>query len=83
MKHTIMVARSKSTSLRIPIEMVKKSGLEIRQTVRLVIGEDGGITTYPVIERPTLDDLLASVTAENMPDAIDVGWGRLASTEAW
>lgn len=30
-----------------------------------------------------LDDLLVRVTAKNMPDAVDVGWGKPAGTEAW
>ena len=73
----------KSTAVRIPAELVKASGLRIGQTVQFEQLADGGITLRPIRERLDLTVLLASVTAENMPDEADVTWGKPAGTEAW
>lgn len=73
----------KSTAVRIPAELVKASGLRVGQTVQFEQLADGGITLRPVRERLDLAVLLASVTAENMPDEADVTWGKPAGTEAW
>lgn len=81
-QYATLSAWGKSTAVRIPTELVKKSGLKIGQTVRLVNGADGGITIYPVMERPNLDDLLARVTPENMPDEADITWGKPVGSEA-
>lgn len=73
----------KSTAIRIPSAIVKKSALKIGQSVRIENATDGSITIRPVLEKPNLDDLLAAVTAENMPDEADVSWGKPVGSEAW
>lgn len=73
----------KSTALRIPTALVKQSGLKVGQTVRFENGADGSIVIRPVLERPNLQDLLAQVTPENMPDEADTSWGKPLGTEAW
>ncbi len=73
----------KSTALRIPMQLVKKAGLKIGQTVRFEDGADGSIILRPVLARPNLSDLLAQVTHENLPDEGDVSWGKPVGSEAW
>lgn len=73
----------KSTAVRIPAELVKKSNLRIGQAISFESASDGSITLRPVIERPALDALLAMVTPENLPDAIDISWGKPQGTEVW
>jgi antitoxin MazE len=76
-------AWGKSTAVRIPAALVKKSGLSIGQTVRLESSSDGTITVRAVIKRPKLETLLAFVTPENMPDEADISWGKPVGTEVW
>lgn len=76
-------AWGKSTALRIPSALVKSSGLRVGQIVRFKSGTDGGITMYPVIERPKLETLLALVTPANLPDSADISWGKPSGSEAW
>jgi antitoxin MazE len=73
----------KSTAIRIPAAIVKKSALQIGQSVRIENAIDGSITIRPVVERPDLETLLAGVTKENMPDEADVSWGKPVGSEAW
>lgn len=73
----------KSTAVRIPAELVKSSGIRTGQTVRLENMGDGSISIRAVAVRPNLEALLAKVTAENMPDEIDISWGKPVGTEAW
>lgn len=73
----------KSTAIRIPVSIVKKSALKVGQSVRIENAADGSITIRPVLDKPNLDDLLAAVTAENMPDEADVSWGKPVGSEAW
>ncbi len=76
-------AWGKSTAVRIPSALVKRSGLRVGQTVRLESAEDGVITIRGVTQRPNLDELLARVTKENMPDEADISWGKPVGNEAW
>ena len=73
----------KSTAIRIPAMIVKKSALRIGQSVRVENASDGSITIRPVVERPKLETLLAGVTRDNMPDEADISWGKPRGTEAW
>ncbi len=73
----------KSTAIRIPAAIVKKSALKVGQSVRIENASDGSITIRPVLERPNLDDLLAAVTAGNLPDEGDFAWGKPVGSEAW
>jgi antitoxin component of MazEF toxin-antitoxin module len=76
-------AWGKSTAVRIPSALVKRSGISVGQTVRLESTGDGVITIRAVRERPNLEALLDRVTSDNMPDEADVTWGRPVGTEAW
>lgn len=73
----------KSTAIRIPAMIVKKSALRIGQSVQVENMSDGSITIRPVVERPKLETLLAGVTRDNMPDEADISWGKPRGTEAW
>lgn len=73
----------KSTAIRIPSAVVKKSALRIGQSVQVENASDGSITIRPVVERPNLETLLAGVTRDNMPDEADFSWGKPLGTEVW
>lgn len=76
-------AWGKSTAVRIPAELVKASGLRVGQAVQFEQLAGGGIALRPVRERLDLDDLLARVTDQNLPDEADVSWGKPVGSEAW
>ncbi len=73
----------KSSAIRIPSALLKRSGLSLGQAVRLDDVGDGVITIHPILERPKLEDLLDQVTAKNLPDAKDVAWGKPVGSEVW
>jgi antitoxin component of MazEF toxin-antitoxin module len=56
--------------------------LSVGQSVRTENASDGSITKSPVVERLSLEALLAGVTKENMPDGADVSWGKPVGSEA-
>jgi antitoxin component of MazEF toxin-antitoxin module len=56
--------------------------LSVGQSVRTENASNGSITIPPVVERPSLEALLAGVTKENMPDDADVSWGKPVGSEA-
>jgi antitoxin component of MazEF toxin-antitoxin module len=76
-------AWGKSTAVRIPATLVKRSGLSIGQSVRMESTEDGVITIRAVRERPNLAEMLARVTKDNLPDEADISWGKPVGTEVW
>ena len=82
MKATVS-AWGKSTAVRIPSSLVKRSGLLIGQSVRLESTDDGAITIRAVRERPNLAEMLSRVTPENLPDEADISWGKPVGTEVW
>lgn len=71
------------TSVRIPSAFVQKSGLKIGQKVRLESASDGTMTIRPIIEKPKLEDLLARITPDNLPDEADTHWGKPVGSEQW
>lgn len=73
----------KSTAIRIPAAVVKKSALRVGQSVQVENASDGSITIRPVVERPQLATLLAGVTRGNLPDQADISWGKPIGTEVW
>ena len=73
----------KSTAIRIPAAVVKKSALRVGQSVQVENASDGSITIRPVVLRPKLETLLAGVTPGNMPDEADISWGKPVGTEVW
>jgi antitoxin MazE len=76
-------AWGKSTAIRIPAALVKRSGIHVGQTVKLDSSADGVITIRAVRERPNLAEMLARVTPDNLPDEIDHSWGKPVGSEAW
>jgi antitoxin MazE len=76
-------AWGKSTAVRIPATLVKRSGLSVGQSVRMESTEEGVITIRVVRERPNLAAMLARVTKDNLPDEADISWGKPVGTEVW
>jgi antitoxin component of MazEF toxin-antitoxin module len=76
-------AWGKSTAVRIPSTLVKRSGISVGQTVKLESTADGVITIRAVRERPNLAEMLSRVTPANMPDEVDISWGKPVGTEVW
>ena len=76
-------AWGKSTAVRIPSTLVRRSGISVGQTVKLESTADGVITIRAVRERPNLAEMLARVTPANMPDEADISWGKPVGTEVW
>jgi antitoxin MazE len=63
-----------SLALRIPRSFALEAGLEQNSPVELSLDEHGQIVIKPVRgEAPSLEDLLAGVTADNMHGEIDSG----------
>ena len=61
-----------SLALRIPLAVAKQIRVKEGDAVELSVGA-GGLTIKPACERPTLDDLLAGVTPDNLHESAD--WG--------
>jgi antitoxin MazE len=76
-------AWGKSTAVRIPSTLVRRSGISVGQTVKLESTADGVITIRAVRERPNLAEMLSRVTPENLPDEADISWGKPVGTEVW
>jgi antitoxin MazE len=70
-----------SLALRIPKALASEAGLEEDYPVRLSLAE-GKLVIDPVVKpRFSLDELLASVTRENLHD--EVGTGPALGGEVW
>lgn len=76
-------AWGKSTAVRIPSALVRRSGLSIGQTVKVESAGEGVITITAVKPRPSLDALLTRVTPDNLPNEADISWGKPVGTEPW
>lgn len=61
-----------SLALRIPLAVARQIHVQEGDAVELSVAA-GGLTIQPVVEHPTLDELLAGVTPENLHGATD--WG--------
>lgn len=73
----------KSIAVRIPSDIVRSTGLRVGQAVQFEKGVGGMLIMRPVRTRLNLDDLLARVTPENMPDECDTTWGKPEGSEQW
>ncbi|MBE0481344.1 MAG: AbrB/MazE/SpoVT family DNA-binding domain-containing protein [Dehalococcoidia bacterium] len=70
-----------SLALRIPKAVANEAGLQRETTVELSLA-DGKLVITPVAEpKPTLKQLLAKVTRENLHHEVDTG--SALGTEAW
>lgn len=61
-----------SLALRIPLAVARQIHVKEGDAVELSVGA-GGLTIKPAVEHPTLDELLAVVTPENLHGSTD--WG--------
>ncbi len=61
-----------SLALRIPLPVAKQIHIQEGDSVSLKIGVNG-LTVKPLPKQPSLDDLLAQVTPENLHPATE--WG--------
>jgi antitoxin MazE len=62
-----------SLALRIPLPVAKQIHVQEGDSVSLKVGA-AGLTVKPLPKRPSLDDLLAQVTPENLHPATE--WGQ-------
>lgn len=70
-----------SASVRIPASVMAAASLRIDQEVD-VRADDGRVVIEPVTTpRYDLDELLAQITPDNLPDPID--WGPPVGREIW
>lgn len=70
-----------SYAVRIPKSFIKEVGLEHRTDIELTL-EDGRLVIRPAPEAaPTLKELLADVTPENLHNSVDTG--KPAGNEVW
>ncbi len=69
-----------SASVRIPASIMAAAALHIDQEVE-VREEDGRIVIDPVVRSYDLDELLAKMTPDTFPEAID--FGTPVGNEAW
>lgn len=67
-----------SLALRIPLPVAKQIHVQEGDAVTLKVGPTG-LTVKPVPRRPSLDDLLAQVTPENLHPATE--WGAEVGRE--
>lgn len=68
-----------SLALRIPLAVARQIHVKEGDAVELSVGA-GGLTIKPAVEHPTLDELLAGVTPENLHGSTD--WGSDLGREA-
>lgn len=69
-----------SLAVRIPKSFAEEVGLHDNSVVEMRLVE-GGVLITPVSTPPTLDELLAGVTAENRHGEVDTG--PAVGSEAW
>ena len=70
-----------SLALRIPKSFAREVGMDNETTVEMSL-VDGKLVVSPVVKpKPTLEDLLAQVTYENLHGEVDTG--RAVGDEAW
>lgn len=70
-----------SASVRIPAAVLNASALKLDQPVE-VIAESGAVIIKAVTDHiPTLDEMLDSLTPQNMKDDFD--WGPPVGKEIW
>lgn len=62
-----------SLALRIPQAVARQIRVKEGDAVELSVGA-GGLTIKPAVEHPTLDELLAAVTPENLHESTDWGY---------
>ena len=69
-----------SLGIRIPEAVAEEAGLAADSSVDIVLA-GRVITVTPVVEVPSLDELLAGITPENLHDEFETG--PLAGNERW
>lgn len=61
-----------SPAVRLPVAIMEAAALQIEQQVQ-IRAELGRIVIEPVIEQPSLEQLLAGITDENLHGEVDFG----------
>ena len=70
-----------SASVRIPASILQAARLKVDQAVEMR-EEEGRIVIEPAhAETYDLDELVAGITPENLPDPVD--WGKPVGKEIW
>lgn len=67
-------------AIRIPKALARDANLQEGDTLSLAV-RSGAIIVKPVKKKPSLDDLLAKVTPENIHAEVD--WGKPEGKEVW
>jgi len=75
-----LVRWGNGTAIRIPKALLDDANLRQGDTLLLTV-RNGTIIAKPAKEKPTLNDLLAKVTPENIHAEID--WGKPRGKEEW
>lgn len=61
-----------SPAVRLPVAIMEAAALQVEQQVQ-IRAEPGRIVIEPVIEQPSLEQLLAAITDENLHGEVDFG----------
>ena len=69
-----------SYAVRIPSHIVREVGLEYNAVVEMTL-EDGKLVIKPLDQAPTLAQLLAGITDDNLHRAVDTG--DAVGKESW
>ena len=75
-----LVKWGNSTAVRIPRDVLEKSGLQEGDVVEFG-AKKGAILAKAVKRKPTLDELVSRITPENRHEAVD--WGKPRGREEW
>jgi antitoxin MazE len=69
-----------SMAVRLPMVVLRDAGLQEGDTL-LFGARNGAIVARPVKKKPSLKDLLARISTENVHEEVD--WGKPRGREAW
>ena len=78
--HTSLAKWGTSAAVRLPKSVLDAAGLKPGDHLSIEV-RDRMIVIQPVADKPTLEDLLAGITPENLHAATD--WGGPAGKEEW
>lgn len=70
-----------SLGIRLPRDLTVQVGLKAGDVLEYSVGRDGSLTLRPARVRYDLKELVARITPENRPEAVD--WGGPAGREEW
>lgn len=70
-----------SLAVRLPLQIVRQTGLKAGDTVTISAGQDGSVIIIPTRPQHDLDDLLGAITPDNLHGEAD--WGQAQGGEVW